>query len=158
MEIHVHRVNTSSRKYRVSVTDGSTVVREEVVNGVKSRDELVWKLCDLYHTVDIIIHDPKPAEFKYSEIPSIPVLDEEDAQAFFDENEQFVYSRIAKAIEEGVLTDLTIIRLFELNGSGVYLTSDRCTWPSGAQQALQYFESVEDYEHCAKLRDLIEKI
>lgn len=158
MEIHVHKVSSSSRKYRISVTDGLTVVREVVVSGIKSRDELVWKWCDLYHTVDIIIHEPKPAEFKYSAIPSIPILDEEDAQDFFDENEDFVYDRIAQAIEEGIATHITSIRLFELNGSGVYLTSERETWRSGAQQALHHFESVENYEQCIRLRDLIDKL
>ncbi len=158
MEIHVHKVSSSSRKYRISVTDGLTVVREEVVSGIKSRDELVWKWCDLYHTVDIIIHEPKPAEFKYSVIPSIPILDEEDAQDFFDENEDFVYNRITQAIEEGIVTHITNIRLFELNGSGVYLTSERDTWSGGAQQALRYYESVENYEQCGRLRDLIDKL
>lgn len=157
MEIHVHRLG-SSRKFKVMLTDGSSVVQEEVVNGIKLRDELVWKWCDLYHTVDIVIHDSKKPEFKYSEIPSIPVLEESDAEEFFETNQNFVYSRILQAVEEGLQASLTEIRLFELNGTDQYITSRRETWEAGLRDAVKYFEAVEEYEKCAQVTDLIKQL
>jgi hypothetical protein len=157
MEIHVHKLG-KGKKYRVSLVDGAATVQEEVVMGVKSRDELVWKWCDLYDTVDIVIHEEKAKEFKYSEIPSIPVLEEEDAQEFFEEQQNFVYSRIIQAVHEGIQTDLTEIRLFELNGTGVYMTSKRETWEAGLRQALEYFETSEEYERCGQIMILLNQI
>ena len=83
MEIHVHKLD-SGKKFRVALTNEGSVLEEVVVTSVQSRDELVWKWCDLYSTVDVIMHDDKQKEFKYSEIPSIPVLEEEDAEDFFE--------------------------------------------------------------------------
>jgi hypothetical protein len=157
MEIHVHKLG-KGRKFKVCLTDGASVVQEEVVSGIKSRDELVWKWCDLYSTVDIIIHEEKKKEFKYSEIPSIPVLEEEDAEEFFDENEDFVYGRIAQAVHEGIATDATELRLFELNGTEQYITSKRENWEAGLRSALLYFEKNEKYEMCEFVMRLIEQL
>lgn len=157
MEIHVHKLG-KGRKYRVSLTDGASIVQEEVVSSIKSRDELVWKWCDLYHTVDIVIHEEKAKEFKYSEIPSIPVLQDEDAQEFFEDNQNFVYSRIIQAVHEGIQTDLMEIRLFELNGTDVYMTSKRENWEAGVKQALDYFEEQEEYERCGQAMILLSQL
>lgn len=154
MEIHVHKLN-SGKKYKVLLTNGSVVLQEVVVTGVKLRDELVWKWCDLYSTVDIIMHEEKQKEFKFSVIPSIPVLEEEDAEEFFEDNEDFVYGRIVQAVEEGIQASLTEIRLFELNGTDVYITSKRESWEAGLQNALTFFEEVEDYEMCERVTKLI---
>ncbi len=157
MEIHVHKLG-SGRKFKVTLTDGSSVVQEEVVSGEKLRDELVWKWCDLYDTVDIVIHDSKKKEFKYSEIPSIPVLEEEDAEEFFEDNQDFVYRRIVQAVTEGVQTSLADIRLFELNGTDEYITSKRESWEAGLRSALTYYESTEQYELCNEVIKLIEQL
>lgn len=157
MEIHVHKLE-SGRKYRVSLTNGTSVLQEQIVTGVKSRDELVWKWCDLYSTVDIIMHDDSQKEFKYSEIPSIPVLDEEEAESFFEDHQDFVYSRIVQAVAEGIQTSLTSIRLFELNGTDTYITSNRETWTAGLQSALTYFETKENYEMCDTIAKLVAQL
>lgn len=93
MEIHVHKLN-AGKKYRVMLVNDNSTIEDVVVTGIKSRDDLVWHWCDLYNTIDIIIHDDKKSVFKYSEIPSIPVLEEADAEEFFEDNEEFVYNRV----------------------------------------------------------------
>lgn len=157
MEIHVHKLD-SGKKFRVALTNGSSVLEEVIVTSVQSRDELVWKWCDLYSTVDVIMHDDKQKEFKYSEIPSIPVLEEKDAEEFFESHSDFVYRRIVQAVSEGVQTSTSEIRLFELNGTDTYLTSQRETWEAGLQSALQYFEESEDYEMCDRVSKLIAEL
>jgi len=57
-----------------------------------------------------------------------------------------------------LLMNLKTIRLFELNGTGKYLTADRQDWKQGLQTALDYYLSKEMYLNCAKVRDLIEKL
>ena len=157
MEIHVRKLN-AGRKYRVSLTNGDTILQEQIVTGVKSRDELVWRWCDLYSTVDIIMHDETQKEFKYSEIPSIPVLEESEAEEFFEDNQEFVYKRIVQAVSEGMQTSLTSIRLFELNGTDTYITSNRETWAAGLNNALTYFETTENYEMCDLVTRLVAQL
>lgn len=157
MEIHVHKLG-AGRRYKVMLVNNNSTLEEVVVNSVKSRDELVWKWCDLYNTIDIIIHETKANEFKYSEIPSIPVLEESDAEEFFEYNEDFVYSRIMQAVAEGIQTSASDIRLFELNGTGEYMTSKRENWEAGLRTALQHFEKVEKYEVCEQVMKLINQL
>ena len=157
MEIHVHKLD-SGKKFRVALTNGDAILQEVIVTGVQSRDELVWKWCDLYSTVDIIMHDDKQKEFKYSEIPSIPVLEEEEAEEFFENNQEFVYKRIAQAVWEGIQTSLSEIRLFELSGTNNYITSKRETWKAGLENAVEYYEKEENYEMCEHLTNLITQI
>lgn len=157
MEIHVHKLGAGKR-YKVMLINNNSTLEEVVVNSVKSRDELVWKWCDLYNTIDIIIHENKPSEFKYSEIPSIPVLEESDAEEFFESNEDFVYSRIMQAVAEGIQTSASDIRLFELNGTGEYMTSKRENWEAGLRTALKHFEEVEKYEVCEQVMKLINQL
>ena len=94
-------------------------------------------------------------EFKYSPIPIIPVFDEEDAKYFFEDEKSFVFARIVQAVEEGLKTNQKNIKLFELNATGVYITSQKENWKSGLQSALDYFIESEQYEKCSHIQDMI---
>ena len=146
------------KKYNIQVVDGEHLIHEEVTQTLKSRDEAVWKLADLYGAVDIEMKDLKDDEFKFAEIPSIPVLEEEEADEFFEDNSDFVYERILQAVEEGVRSQRGSIRLFELNGTGVYITSEKVEWKNGVQQAMDYYIAVEDYAKCIVARQLLTKL
>lgn len=145
--------------------DGKKILHTQTATTIKQRDDIVWDLAEMYHVVDIDIksHDKrtekqKKQDFKYTEIPSIPVLSEEDAVEFFDIESGLVFARIIKAVEEGLTMNLDSIRLFELNGTGAYLTSERPHWKDGLQRALQYYLAEEDYLKCAEVRDLMNKL
>jgi len=153
MEIHVHKLECGKR-FKITVTNGSDVVEDETVLGVHNRDELIWKWCDLYNTVDVFVHDTKRKEFKYSVIPSIPVLEESEAEEFFESEQEFVYARVVQAVSEGIETSLDSIRLFELNGTENYITSQRDHWGAGLSSALKYFEAKENYEMCNRISKL----
>ncbi len=146
------------KKYNVQVMDGERLIHEELAQTIKSRDEAVWKLADLYGAIDIEMRDKGEEDFKFTEIPSIPVLEEEEADEFFEDNSDFVYERILQAVDEGVRAKRQSIRLFELNGTGVYITSDKEEWKSGVQQAMDYYASVEDYTKCIVARQLLTKL
>ena len=158
MKIIVVSTGKKKKTYHIEVVDGSISVHKESVNSIQERDELVWQLADLYGVLDIEITDEKTDEFKFTEIPSIPVLEEEEANEFFDDNKDFVYDRILQAVEEGVISKRDSIRLFELNGTDVYITSNKKDWKSGVQQALEYFASVEQYNKCIVARQLMLKL
>ena len=151
--------------HQIDVVDGQKVLHTQTVTTMKQRDKVVWDLAELYRVVDIDIKSTKDKKkkalvdtFKYSEIPSIPVLEQEEAVFFFDDESTFVYYRIVEAISEGVLMNLSEVRLFELNGTGEYFTAERRHWESGLNIALQYYVSVEDYTKCIEVRDLIKQL
>lgn len=151
--------------FLVKVVDGTTILQEQVAPTINKRDELIWSFAEQFNTTDIhIVNEREQAnrkdnrqskKFKFSEIPSIPVLDMEDAADYFDEHEDVVYERVIVAVKEGIESKRDIIRLFELNGSGVYLTSEREDWKPGLENAMLYFQEREQYEQCAVCRDLI---
>jgi len=150
-----------TRKFIVQVSDGNELVHEETVTNVADRDALVWKLADLYSCVDIEMKDDSMEiieEFRFSEIPSIPVLEEEEADIFFEEECDLVYNRIIQAVDEGVKMNQELIRLFELNGTDVYITSKKEDWKNGVEQALEYFVQKEQYDKCIAARQLLSKL
>jgi len=149
-------------KHLVQVLDHNSLVYSEITDTVGSRDLLVWQLADTYNVLDIEVQHNKDQhntdDFQFTEIPSIPVLDEQDADAFFEDHEELVYTRILKAIKEGIIMNLETIRLFELSGTGVYLTAERCDWDSGLKKAIEYFITTEDYDKCIIGKQLLTEL
>lgn len=163
MKIVVSQVSsTRGNKHLIQVLDRNNIVHSETTDTIDKRDALVWALAETYNVLDIEVTSTKRAleedEFRFSEIPSIPVLDEEDAEAFFDDHEEAVYSRILEAVDEGLFLGLDEIRLFELNGTDVYLTSEKDNWKSGVEKAIEYFVREEQYEKCIIGRQLLNKL
>jgi len=145
--------------FKIEVVDGESVVYTDSATDIRVCDSKVWSLSELYNIVDIEIYTKKAKKgigFKLSEIPSIPVLDEQEAEDFFDDNKDFVFNRVIQAIGEGIQTKRDQIRLFELGGMGSYMTTDRVYWVNGLVDAIKYFESQEDYEQCHKAKLLQE--
>ncbi len=164
MKIVVTTEKTSSGElHHIEVMDGKKIVHVQVAKTITQRDDIVWKLAELYHVVDIDLKQQKQKkdkkqDFKYSAIPSIPVIDQEDATSWFDDEGDIVFTRIVEAIQEGVTMMLESIRLFELNGTGAYLTAERPHWKDGLGRALKYFIHTEEYDKCAEIRDLMKKL
>lgn len=148
-------------RHKIEVVDGMGVVYTETVRTLQQRDDIVWDLAEMYNVVDIDIVKGDNVEyyvadaFMFSEIPSIPVLDEDDAQYFFEQESDFVYDRIVQAISEGMERGLEEVRLFELNGTGTYLTAQRGGWKAGLLKAIDYYVSVEEYEECVDIQKMI---
>lgn len=158
----------------VSVVEGETVLDQETATTINKRDELIWNFAERFNTTDIHViiemDDPKAEpvkktaklkakpKFKFSEIPSIPVLDMSDAADFFEDNEDIVYNRVIVAVREGIESGRDVIRMFELSGTGVYLTSERSDWKPGLENAEKYFLGTEEYEKCAVCIELLKKL
>lgn len=152
-------------KHLIQVVDDQTIVYSETATTIEQRDKTVWQLAETYNALDIEVNTSKLStkktnldSFKFSEIPCIPVLDEQDAIEFFNDNEGLVYNRIVQAVEEGLTTQQSSIRLFELNGTGVYFTSESKDWKRGLEKAIDYFVSVEEYERCITCKQLLSKL
>ena len=107
---------------------------------------------------EIQIFDARQDEFRFTEIPSIPVLDEEEAEIFFEQNKDLVFNRILQAVSEGLYASRDTIKLFELNGTNVYITSNKEYWKSGVQQALDHFVLTERYDKCITAHQILQKL
>lgn len=158
MKIVVTRSNKKTQSYEVVVMDGACTVHKETVVGLKKRDEVVWKLADLYGALDIEVIKPEATSTTLSDIPSIPVLDDEEAELYFESNLDSVYDRIVQAISEGLLTNKDEIKLFDLSDTGVFFTSQKENWKSGLLQALDYYLAEEQYERCTIIQTLLKKL
>jgi hypothetical protein len=152
--------------YIINVMEGNSIVKTETAKSIKERDTLVFQLAESYNIDDIILKEPnkqrvkkKNNDPKLSEIPSIPVLTEEEAEEFFEENNELLYNRILQAIQEGLDFNRNTIRLFELAGTGVYMTSRRDDWVSGLVDAIAWYtQDGEQYEKCAIAKSLIDRL
>jgi hypothetical protein len=152
--------------YIISVMEGGDTIKTEVAKTIKERDEVVFQLAESYNVDDIILKESeakkrggkkKDDAYKFSQIPSIPVIDEVEAEEFFANNNELLYDRILQAVKEGIEFNRQVIRLFELSGTGVYITSKREDWTPGLIDAIDWYTSSdEQYEKCAVARDLID--
>jgi hypothetical protein len=161
MKIVVTIVESSKgTKHCINVIDGKEVVHSSTATTIKERDTIIWNLADLYDTVEINIQTPKQQtkDFKYSEIPTIPVLDEDEAVDFFEDKTEWVFDRIVQAVTEGLFMKSNEVRLFELNGSTTYMTAEKSGWKAGIKSALEYYISVEAFEKCTPTKQLLEKL
>lgn len=151
----------NGNRHKIEVVDGMGIVHTETVQTIQQRDRVVWNLAEMYNVVDIdvtgasVVKESETDTFMFSEIPSIPVLDEDDAHYFFEQESDFVYKRIVQAIGEGMERGLEEIRLFELNGTESYLTAQRGGWKAGLLKAIDYYVSVEEYEECVDIQKMI---
>lgn len=164
MKIVVTVIESSKgSEHQIEVVDGKDVVHVSVATTIKERDKIIWNLADLYDTVEISIKSPKQTKtksksFKYSEIPSIPVLDEEEAKDFFENEPCFIFDRIVQAVKEGLFMRVDEVRLFELNGTSTYMTADRSRWKNGVKTALTHYIKAEQYEKCSDTQNLLDKL
>ena len=158
MKIVVTRSNKKTQSYEVVVMDGACTVHKETVVGLKKRDEVVWKLADLYGALDIEVIKPEATSTTLSDIPSIPVLDDEEAELYFESNLDSVYDRIVQAISEGLLTNKYEIKLFDLSDTGVFFTSQKENWKSGLLQALDLYLAEDQYERCTIVQTLLKEL
>jgi len=159
MKIVVTSTGKRGKSFLIQVVDGNNIIHSESVKGLQERDQIVWKLADLYNAIDIEMAKVEEVDdFKFTEIPSIPVLEESEADEFFEASSEFVYNRILQAVEEGARSGRDSIRLFELNGTGVYITSNKRDWKNGVQQALDYYVTMEQYDKCIAARQLLQSL
>jgi len=168
MKIIVEKSKERSKSlYVVSVMDGGSVIKTETAKNIKERDDIVFQLAESYGVDDIVIREPEKKQAKkkdekkpaFSAIPSIPVLDEEEADDFFEANKELVYDRILQAVTEGIAFNRENIRLFELSGTGVYITSRRLDWINGLYDAIEWYtQADEQYEKCIIAKELIDKL
>ena len=88
-----------------------------------------------------------------------------EMQEFFvgdDSDKTEVYQQLVSAIEHGNKTNQSIVNFAEVigeDGEDQYVFEmNREDWPDTLESALEYFESVEEYEMCKMVTELMSEI
>ena len=142
--------------YKVSVCDGKVLVREDVVNSLEARDELVWSLAQMYDIGDIQFVDrepPKKDMLVVSDAMSIA-----DLNYYFNANPYRIYNQVLDTVEQNLASKSDAVIFATLEPQGTNIMSMRSGWLGGLKLALKYFEDVEDYESCIRAAELIDKL
>lgn len=83
-------------------------------------------------------------------------------QMFLDEEKSWMYDRIFEAIMEAFMTGQKKAHILEAKiedtMSVIAINSDMAEWVTSLDLARVWYESVERYEDCAAVRDLIKSI
>ena len=69
-----------------------------------------------------------------------------------------VYKSLIEGITEAFETDSNEINLCEVKYANTYLTVHKDSWSSSLTRALDFYVEKEEYEECAKIKELIDKL
>jgi hypothetical protein len=97
-------------------------------------------------------------------IPSMVITVVGDGKANIESlcsNEIFtkaVFKEVVEGIRDAIKNKKSTAILFELEKSDNYLELDKKDWKQGLQICLDKFIEIEDYEKCADIKSLMDKI
>ena len=69
-----------------------------------------------------------------------------------------VYKSLIEGVSEAIKNNKKEIKLVEVKNTNVYITVEKPNWKSSLDSALQFYEKVEEYEQCSKIKNLIDKL
>ena len=69
-----------------------------------------------------------------------------------------VYKSLIDGVTEAIKTDKELIKLCEVKNSNTYITVEKPEWKISLDSALQFYEDIEEYEQCLKVKKLIDKL
>ena len=69
-----------------------------------------------------------------------------------------VYKSLIDGVTEAIKTNKELIKLCEVKNSGMFITVEKQEWKNSLDSALEYYISIEEYEECSKIKDLINKL
>jgi hypothetical protein len=69
-----------------------------------------------------------------------------------------VYSQTVLGIRDAIKRKLKHAKIVEINSTGHYLTVDKQDFKSALDNSISYYEVFEDYETCAEIIKLKEKL
>lgn len=83
-----------------------------------------------------------------------------EASEFLRNSKSFIFHKTIKGIEEAIKngTDIVWVANLIVEGRVIVLRVEKPKWVKHLSLALEYFESIEDYEMCGKVKNLIDTI
>lgn len=96
------------------------------------------------------------------DIPTIHITNEGEEKDYLSKHRFEIHSRILEGIEKGVGEDIETLVLFKIinhvEDYTVILTVTKEKWLDSLEKCKAYFEEIEEYEYCERIKVLKEKI
>ena len=86
----------------------------------------------------------------------IPIISLEDFEAKAKKRQ--VYKSLVENVIEGVDLDLESVNIAEIKNHDVILSVPKSEWKGGLENAMDYYIKTEEYEECAKIKKLIDRL
>lgn len=149
-------------KYLIELIDNKKVIKRTSATGLDNRDSIIQDWCGIYGTLEVVHTINKVKTPIIDEvvdiIPNIPYVDELQLEKYFDVNSKFIFDRIVEAVNNGIITKRKKIKLFELEDTGIYITSSKRSWAEGIRTAKQYYLEFQEYSmvtECDRLLSIL---
>jgi len=96
------------------------------------------------------------------DIPTIHINNEGDEGDYLTKHRFDIHSRILDGVEQGINEGIENILLFKIinhvDNYTVILTVTKDSWGDSLEKCKTYFQEIEEYEACERVRILEEKI
>lgn len=87
---------------------------------------------------------------------------EDDGKEFLKNQKWIIHALIVECVKKAYKNDLETIVVFRIINtvSNFILTTElnKCDWVDSLRKSLSYYESIEEYENCEEIKELIKKI
>ncbi len=97
-----------------------------------------------------------------SDIPTIHIRNEDEGDDYLSKYRFEIHSRILEGVERGMNEGIDNILLFKIvnhvDDYTVILTVTKQNWVESLEKCKTYFQQMEEYESCERVRILEEKI
>lgn len=70
-------------------------------------------------------------------------------------NKDVIYSSLVEDIKDALIFGLNFITIYRYEKENIHHFLYQSNWINSLNKALEYYESVENYEDCIEIRDLI---
>lgn len=99
---------------------------------------------------------------KKENVPLKTFKNNESFQLFINDEKDWMYTRIVDSIQEcfSMNEKLAVVMEAKIEDtmSVITISSDVVEWPTSLSMAIDWYSKDENYEKCAKIRDLIKSI
>jgi len=96
------------------------------------------------------------------DIPTIHINQEGDEEKYLHTHRFKIHTRILEGVERGIENNIESITLFKivnhLNDYTVVMTVTKENWKESLNKCKKYFEKIEEYEACEKIKELEKKL
>jgi len=96
------------------------------------------------------------------DIPIIHINQEGDEEKYLHTHRFKIHTRILEEVERGIENNIESITLFKIvnhiNDYTVVMTVTKENWKESLNKCKKYFEKIEEYEACEKIKELEKKL
>lgn len=82
----------------------------------------------------------------------------EDIFEFFQDNPHLFVDALYDAIKQGIDEKLDMVNVFDLNDTGIYVSSTKDEWLVALQMIQEIFNDKEEYEKSKEVQQYINKL